>query len=148
MSQNQVFISYSHKDKKWLDRLKTHLAPLERRNKISVWDDTRMKAGADWREEIKRALGEARVAILLVTPNFLESDFIARHELPPLLEAAKRDDFKILWVAVSASQYKETEIERYLAANDPARPLDRLKASERNEVLVKIGDQIKEAINP
>jgi internalin A len=148
MSQNQVFISYSRKDKKWLDRLKTHLAPLERGNKISVWDDTRMKAGAEWREEIKRALGEARVAILLVTPNFLESDFIARHELPPLLEAAKRDDFTILWIAVSASQYKETEIEKYLAANDPARPLDRLKASERNEVLVKIGDQIKEAINP
>jgi internalin A len=148
MSRNQVFISYSRKDKKWLDRLKTHLAPLERGNKISVWDDTRMKAGAEWREEIKKALSEARVAILLVTPNFLESDFIARHELPPLLEAAKRDDLTILWVAVSASLYKETEIEKYQAANDPARPLDKLKPSERNEVLVKISDQIKEAINP
>jgi|GEM_PF-3861807 len=145
-SENQVFISYSRKDKKWLDELKTHLAPSERRNKLLVWDDTKMSVGSEWRQEIQRALTEARVAVLLVTPNFLKSDFIAKHELPPLLEAAKRNNVRILWVAISASRYKETEIEKYTAANDPSRPLDKLKKSERNEVLVRICDQIEEAI--
>jgi len=145
-SENQVFISYSRKDKKWLDELKTHLAPSERRNKLLVWDDTKMSAGSEWREEIQRALTEARVAVLLVTPNFLKSDFIAKHELPPLLEAAKQNNVRILWVAVSSSRYKETEIEKYTATNDPSRPLDKLRKSERNEVFVKICDQIEEAI--
>ena len=53
-----VFVSYSHEDEpKWLKRIQKHLTPLARDGKLDLWDDTRIRAGQRWREEIKAALG-------------------------------------------------------------------------------------------
>jgi hypothetical protein len=146
--RDQVFISYSHKDKEWLGKLQTMLRPMVRNRTISVWEDTKISAGEEWRVEIKDALARARAAVLLVSPYFLESDFIAEHELPPLLDAAKKDGLVILWVYISHCLYDETEIERYQAANELSKPLDSLTPSELNAVLVDVCRKIKAAVNP
>jgi formylglycine-generating enzyme required for sulfatase activity len=87
----------------------------------------------------------ARVAVLLVTPDFLASDFIANDELPPLLKRAEEDGLTVVWVAVRHSLYRETAIAAYQAANNPARPLAALSPSEQDEEFVKIAQQIRDA---
>ncbi|MBW0001365.1 MAG: TIR domain-containing protein [Verrucomicrobia bacterium] len=144
-TRDQVFISYSHKDKRWLGKLQTTLKPLVRNRTISVWDDTKIRAGAKWKEEIKAALAAAKAAVLLVSPHFLASDFIVEHELPALLRAAEHEGLTVLWIHVSSSLYDATEINDYQALHDIARPLDSLSRAEQGRVLTEVCRQIASA---
>jgi tetratricopeptide (TPR) repeat protein len=141
-----TFISYSHIDHLWLDKLQVTLKPLVRKGSVTLWADTQIRPGDQWRDEIQRALSSAKVAVLLVSRNFLASDFIAKHELPPLLKKAKAGGLTVLWVHLSASLYEETEIESYQAAHDIAKPLDSLSESEQAKVLVEIARRIRDAV--
>ncbi|MPZ77705.1 MAG: TIR domain-containing protein [Deltaproteobacteria bacterium] len=145
-TRDRVFVSYSHKNREWLEKLQTMLRPLVRKNSIAMWDDTQIKPGKKWRDEITKALASAKVAVLLVSPEFLASEFIADHELPPLLKAAEQDGLTILWVYLSACLYKETELGAFQAAYDVGRPLDSLSTAEQNAALVSICQHIKKAI--
>src|SRR5579863_9414887 len=97
----KVFISYSHRDQRWLERLRVHLRPIEKTSTIEVWSDRQIKAGANWIEAIESALARADIALLLVSADFLASEFITSRELPPLLQAARRRACRILPVVVS-----------------------------------------------
>jgi O-acetyl-ADP-ribose deacetylase (regulator of RNase III) len=146
-SARDVFISYSHKDKKWLKRLQDMLKPLLRKGSLSIWDDTQIKAGATWRADIEDALKSAKAAVLLVSPDFLASDFIAENELPQLLEAAKSKDLKILWAYISPCLYEETKIKDYQAAHKISEPLGGLRGTKLDNALVKVCQEIKAAVS-
>jgi hypothetical protein len=148
MGRDQIFVSYSHRDKRWLHELLITLKPLVRKRKIDSWDDTKINIGAKWRAEIESALSRAKVAILLVSRNFLYSDFISESELPPLLDAAKEDGLVIVWIAIGYSSYEQTEIADYQAANDPSRPLNSLSESEVDFELVRIAKEIDRILEP
>jgi predicted nucleotide-binding protein len=145
-TRNSVFISYSHVDAKWLARISTMLTPLIRSDRISVWDDTAIKPGTKWRTEIKRAIASAKVALLLVSPSFLASEYIAENELPPVLNAAEEKGLVIVWALVSACLYKKTALADYQAAHSIARPLDTLPAPKRNQALLSIAETVGMAL--
>ncbi len=146
--RTKVFVSYSHQDQAWLKRLQVHLKPLEREGKIECWDDTKIKPGSPWKEEIRKALASAKVAVLLVSADFLASDFIAIDELPSLLAAAKDDQAIILPVIVGPSRFKKTPLAQFQAVNPPGKPLLELSKSEQEKILVHVADVIEDALNP
>ena len=141
-----VFISYSHKDGAWLEKLKIFLRPLEDQGLVRVWDDTNIRPGSEWLGEIRQSLESARVAVFLITQNFLNSEFIRDKEFPVLLEKAKNRGCVIYWIAVSSSTVNDSEIARFQAANDPKQPLDTLTEPEQNKVLMSIYDRMKQAV--
>ena len=140
----QVFVSYSHADAEWLERVKKFLAPLESLGVLRIWDDQQIKPGDEWLLEIKKSLAAARLALLLVTQDFLQSEFIQRQELVSLLSSAERDGLKVIWIAVKASTVQDSPISKFQAVNDPARPLEGLTEAERNQVLVEIYKKVKD----
>jgi hypothetical protein len=96
MARNKVFVSYSHKDKKWMNRLVNHLKVFELEGLLVVWVDKQIKGGQDWHELLHRAMLEARVAVLLVSNNFLRSEFIRKEEVPRLFNAHCADGMRIV----------------------------------------------------
>jgi hypothetical protein len=149
MNRTKVFISYSHQDKAWLERLQVHLKPLEREGLLDRWDDTRIRAGAKWHEEIEKALSSAKVAVLLVSADFLASDFIAEKELPPLLEAAKAGGALILPIIISPSRFSKTTLAQFQATNSPDKPMIDLSRGEQEKIWLKVSEDIEDALtNP
>jgi hypothetical protein len=142
MPRDQIFVSYSHRDKRWFDELLTTLAPLIRQRRVAVWEDTKIRVGKKWKAEIADALSSAKIAVLLVSRNFLASEYIAENELPPLLEAAEKDGLTIVWVAIGHSLYEETAITEFQAANEPSHPLNSLNEAELDRELVRIAKTI------
>lgn len=147
MSRNLVFISYSHKDKKWFEALKTHLFPIVNNDEslLQVWDDKRINVGDNWDEEIKKAINQTKIAVLLVSPNFLASRYIKDNELPPLLNADKADEATIFWIPIRSSSYKFTEIQKYQPAHDPQTPLADLTVAKRDRAWVEIVARLDKA---
>ena len=89
MAHNQVFISYSHQDEKLFQEFKVHLKPWEDRGTLAVWTDLRIEASQKWHEEIQEAIRSTAVTVLLISPDFMASDYIQKQELPPFLKAAE-----------------------------------------------------------
>lgn len=103
-----IFISYAHEDRKWCERIMKYLKPAEDAGKIRIWADTHIEAGEKWKPQIQTNLDQAAIALLLVTPNFLVSDYIKDVELPSMLDRWHRNDVQVVPVLVEQALIGET----------------------------------------
>jgi len=142
--RTRLFICYSHKDKRWQQRLRICLKPLEEEKRFVV-DDTEIKPGTDWEKYIRKGLERAKAAILLLSHDFLASDFISKTELPALLGAARNEGATILPVYVrKLTKEQLREIHRFQGVNSPERALTKLKEAERDEVFNNVYTAVNE----
>jgi hypothetical protein len=82
-----VFVSYSHKDEDWKDKLLPHLRILETAGlNVRIWEDRQIDAGAQWYPEIQQAMEQAVAAVLLISADYLASAFCVKEEVPFLLK--------------------------------------------------------------
>ena len=135
----RIFVSYAHKDARWLEDFKEQMKPYVRSLQFHAWTDRDLKPGDKWEEVIGAQMANADIGVLLVTPAFLASDFIFENELPALLQK------KVFWISVRASSYRETPLAALQCANDPDKPLAAMKANRGSE-WVSICRKLKEAL--
>src|SRR4051812_39514917 len=122
MPHNRVFISYSHyaEDQKLLEEFRVHLKPWEKTTLLDIWSDHEIKPGEDWHRKIQDALESIAVAILLVSPEFLASEYISQYELPYLLRACEKGDVKLvcLYLRHSSVAHDDAAIEVKLSSGE------------------------------
>jgi TIR domain len=134
-----IFVSYSHRDRQYAERLRVHLRPLVRDEKVNLWDDSRIAAGQNWREEIAKALKESQAAVLLISADFLASDFIYKNELPPILQKAEEDNTVVLPLILSPCRFDENaDLSRFQAVNDASRTIAEMTAVEQEREFDKL----------
>jgi formylglycine-generating enzyme required for sulfatase activity len=109
MTPVSVFISYSREDAREKDQLCEQLVVLERANKICVWCDDAIHAGTRWEPEIEEAISKARIAILLITRNFLASSYIAAKEVPCLLARYEANQVALVPIIARPCAWKHAD---------------------------------------
>lgn len=82
----EIFFCYAHEDEALLNKLKTHLNPLQRQRLIDVWHDRDISAGTEWKQEIDEHLNRAQIILLLISPDFIASDYCYDKEMKRALE--------------------------------------------------------------
>jgi TIR domain len=82
----EIFCCYAREDRDMLDHLKKHLTPLERQGWINIWSDTNLNAGVEWEKELRRHLEKADIILLLISPDFMASDYCYSTEMDRAIE--------------------------------------------------------------
>lgn len=145
-SRPLIFISYARADQEWLERLLAYLKPLKHDAILEIWDDARIEMGIRWREQIEAELQAARVAVLLVSADYLASDYVMDRELPFLLEAARDRGLHVLSVIVSPCRFERTPLRQFPAVNSPSSPLTSKSPQEQDHIFAIVAESIRKIL--
>jgi hypothetical protein len=143
----RVFYSYSHKDTELRDRLGTYLAPLKHQKKIDEWYDRKIQPGAKWETEISARLESADLIMLLVSADFLASDYCFGVELDKAFTRLKRGDVKVVPILLKPCLWQESRFSAIQIIPRDARAITSWGSTEEafNEVANEISALVSEA---
>ena len=153
----RVFISCSSQDSLYLDRLKIHLKGYMSEDTLEIWNEAKIAAGSDGEEEIKSALTQAKVAIVLISSNFLDSDFVREKEIPLLLQADRSGNVRLLPIIIDTSDKsfrlstflfsERNALNDYQVINSSSTPLKPMKSYEQEVVWNKLAEQVYDILH-
>ena len=134
-----MFISYSHKDEDWKDRILVHLGIAQKQELFDVWDDRRIEGGEDWFEAITGAVDAGRIGILLVSANSLTSNFILKEEVPLLLDKRGSGKLRLYPIIIKPCNWRAVEwLKKMNLRPKDGRPLGLNKNKELTETQIDL----------
>jgi len=119
-----LFISYSHKDDAWREKLEAHLALLKRSGVFDVWHDRRISAGREWEGEISAALEQADAILLLISADFLASDYCHDREMTRALQRHDEGSARVVPVILRACDWQAAAFGKLQALPRDGQPVD------------------------
>lgn len=102
----KIFIAYSRKDSNLMEKLRTHLRPLERAKMAKIWYDGIIEAGKDWEKEIKTHLHAAEIILLLISADFMDSDYCYDKEMMDALEKHQQSKAQVIPIILRPCAWK------------------------------------------
>jgi hypothetical protein len=139
-----VFYSYSHRDEAFRDELEKRLAPLGRSGIITGWHDRRIVPGTEWDGEIERKLASAEIILLLISPEFLDSDYCWK-EMETAMERQRTGLAVVLPIILRPVQLKHLPFGALQSLPENARPVS--KWEDRDDAWLNVSEGIEQAID-
>jgi hypothetical protein len=119
----EAFISYSHRDKDLGGELEKHLANLRRQQLITSWYDGDIIPGTEWQQEIVQHLNSARLILLLVSADFMDSDFCYSVEMEQAIARHNVDQARVIPILLRPTDWKGAPFEKLQALPSDATPV-------------------------
>ena len=138
MRQVKCFLSYSHKDEILKKQLDNHLTALKRSDKISVWNDEKIEGGSNWDTTIKEQLGRADIILLLLSSDFMASQYIWDTELKLAIERHKQGKAKVIPIFLRRCDFQDMPFEKLQGYPKDAKPVTSFPEREQDEVFYQI----------
>ena len=119
----EVFFSYAHRDEDLRDELAKHLSILKRQGKITAWYDRDIDAGKEWAQEIDTHLNSARIILLLISPDFIASDYCYEIELKRAIERHEAGEARVIPIIIRPVDWSGTPFSKLQALPKNAQPI-------------------------
>jgi hypothetical protein len=139
-----IFISYSHADELLKEELLKHMAPLAHLNLVQTWHDRKMIAGDHIDAEISRELRNSNLILLLISADFLNSEYCYHVEMEEAVKRHNRGEVKIIPVILRHCYWKETPFGKLVAARKDAKPVSDYRS--RDEAFLEVIMAIRKRI--
>jgi hypothetical protein len=140
----EVLYSYAHEDEKLRNELDKHLSNLKRQGVITDWHDRDISAGTEWNEEIARHLESAKVILLLISPDFMNSDYIHDVEVKRAMERHESGEARVIPVIVRPVDWEGTPFSKLQALPTDALPVT--KWENQDEAFLSVAKAIRTAL--
>lgn len=140
----KVFMSYSHKDEKLLIHLQKHLDILKKQCLITTWHDRRITAGQEWKNVIDKNLMKADIILLLVSPDFISSEYCFDVEVQLAMKRHKNNEARVIPIILRPVDWQNTLIGSLQSLPKDGRPVVNWK--NRDEAFLNITNGIRLAV--
>lgn len=121
--KSRIFLSYSHADEDFKKELDKHLMPLRRSGKIETWNDRQLIAGQEWNDEIISELNKADIILLLISIDFIASQYIWEKELAVAMNRHDEGTAKVVPVIIKNCLWQEMPFAKLQALPRDAKPV-------------------------
>ncbi|MEH2169321.1 MAG: toll/interleukin-1 receptor domain-containing protein [Nostoc sp.] len=137
----EVFYSYAHEDEKLRDKLENHLTLLRRQGVITEWHDRKIGAGKEWHNEIDTHLDSSQIILLLISANFIASDYCWDVEVKRAMERHEAKEARVIPIILDSVDWKSAPFGRLQALPKSGKPVK--KWGNHNDAFLSVAEGIR-----
>lgn len=140
----RVVLSYAHRDERLRHELDKHLSPLRRSGLIASWHDRKISPGTEFDPEIDRHLSTSDLVLLLISPDFINSDYCYCKEMRAALKRHAQGRARVIPIILRPVDWLQTPIGKLLALPTDGKPIT--SWNSRDEALLVVAKGVRQAV--
>lgn len=143
----KIFFCYAHEDELLLNKLKTHLRPLQRQGIIEPWHDRDIRPGTEWKREIDIHLNQAQIILLLFSPDFMDSEYCYGTEMKRAIERHELGEARVIPIFLRPVYWKGSPFGKLQALPTDGKPIISTAWHSIDEALFDVVEDISAVID-